>query len=93
MTPSSRPAAPALAVLAILSLMWRWNDFLWPLIVLTRSEYSTLQVGLDAFQGELQVQRHCVLAMTALTLLPITVVFSLRQRFITTCSASTGVKG
>ena len=86
-------AAPALAVLAIFSVMWRWNDFLWPLIVLTRSEYFTLQVGLNAFQGELQVQWHFVLAMTVLTLLPITVVFSLLQRFITTGIASTGIKG
>jgi alpha-1,4-digalacturonate transport system permease protein len=86
-------AAPALAVLAIFSVMWRWNDFLWPLIVLTRSEFFTLQVGLNAFQGELQVQWHFVLAMTVLTLLPITLVFSLLQRFITTGIASTGVKG
>lgn len=86
-------SAPALAVLAIFSVMWRWNDFLWPLIVLTRSEYFTLQVGLNAFQGELQVQWHFVLAMTVLTLLPITLVFSLLQRFITTGIASTGVKG
>ena len=86
-------AAPALAVLAIFSVMWRWNDFLWPLIVLTRSEYFTLQVGLNAFQGELNVQWHYVLAMTVLTLLPITAVFSLLQKFITTGIASTGVKG
>lgn len=86
-------AAPALAVLAIFSVMWRWNDFLWPLIVLTRSEYFTLQVGLNAFQGELNVQWHYVLAMTVLTLLPITLVFSMLQRFITTGIASTGVKG
>jgi len=64
-----------------------------PLIVLTRSEFFTLQVGLNAFQGELNVQWHYVLAMTVLTLLPITVVFSLLQRFITTGIASTGVKG
>ena len=31
-------ALPALAVLAIFSVMWRWNEFLWPLIVLTKSE-------------------------------------------------------
>ena len=31
-------SAPALAVLAIFSAMWRWNDFLWPLIVLSRTE-------------------------------------------------------
>jgi alpha-1,4-digalacturonate transport system permease protein len=85
-------AAPAMAVLAIFSVMWRWNDFLWPLIVLTRSELFTLQVGLAAFQGELNVQWHYVLAMTVLTLLPITLVFAFLQRFITTGIATTGMK-
>jgi alpha-1,4-digalacturonate transport system permease protein len=83
---------PALAVLAIFSVMWRWNDFLWPLIVLSRSEMFTLQVGLNSFQGELNVQWHLILAMTVLTLLPITVVFAFLQRNITTGIATTGMK-
>ena len=85
-------AAPALAVLAIFSVMWRWNDFLWPKIVLTRSEYFTLQVGLNAFQGDLQIQWHLILAMTVLTILPITLVFAILQRYITTGIATTGIK-
>jgi alpha-1,4-digalacturonate transport system permease protein len=83
---------PALAVLAIFSVMWRWNDFLWPLIVLSRSEMFTLQVGLNSFQGELNVQWHLILAMTVLTLLPITIVFAFLQRNITTGIATTGMK-
>ena len=83
---------PALAVLTIFSVMWRWNDFLWPLIVLSRSEMFTLQVGLNSFQGELNVQWHLILAMTVLTLLPITVVFAFLQKNITTGIATTGMK-
>ena len=86
-------ARPALAVLAIFSVMWRWNDFLWPLIVLTRNEKFTLQVGLASFQGELNVQWHYILPMTVLTLLPITLVFAVLQRFITGGIAATGIKG
>ncbi|MBC7870258.1 MAG: carbohydrate ABC transporter permease [Chitinophagaceae bacterium] len=85
-------ARPALAVLTIFSVMWRWNDFLWPLIVLSRSEYFTLQVGLNSFQGELQVQWDLILSMTVLTLLPITLVFAVLQRYITTGIATTGMK-
>ncbi|GAB4575614.1 MAG: carbohydrate ABC transporter permease [Anaerolineae bacterium] len=85
-------ASPALAVLTIFSVMWRWNDFLWPLIVLNRSELFTLQVGLNAFQGALNIQWHYILAMTVLTLLPITIVFALLQRYITTGIATTGLK-
>jgi len=85
-------AAPALAVLTIFSVMWRWNDFLWPLIVVSKSELFTLQVGLNAFQGELNVQWHYILAMTVLTLLPISVVFAFLQEYITTGIATTGMK-
>jgi alpha-1,4-digalacturonate transport system permease protein len=85
-------AKPALAVLAIFSVMWRWNDFLWPLIVLSRSEYFTLQVGLASFQGELNVQWNLILAMTVLTLFPITIIFAFLQKHITTGIATTGLK-
>lgn len=83
---------PAIAVLAIFSIMWRWNDFLWPLVILTRNEVYTLQIGLNAFQGELQVQWQYVLAMTVVTLLPITLVFAFLQKFIATGIANTGMK-
>jgi alpha-1,4-digalacturonate transport system permease protein len=85
-------AMPAIAVLAIFSIMWRWNEFLWPLIVLNRSEVYTLQVGLNAFQGELDVQWHYILAMTVVTLIPVVVVFAFLQKFITTGIASSGMK-
>jgi alpha-1,4-digalacturonate transport system permease protein len=85
-------SAPALAVLAIFAIMWRWNDFLWPLIVLTRSEEFTLQLALNSFSGELATQWNNLLAMTVLTLLPITFVFAFLQRYITTGIASTGIK-
>jgi alpha-1,4-digalacturonate transport system permease protein len=85
-------SAPALAVLAIFSVMWRWNDFLLPLIVLSKNEFFTLQLALNSFQGELNTQWHYLLAMTVITLLPVTVVFAFLQRHITTGIASAGVK-
>jgi alpha-1,4-digalacturonate transport system permease protein len=85
-------SAPALAVLAIFSVMWRWNDFLWPLIVLNRNELFTLQVGLSSFRGEFNTPWDMLLAMTVLTLLPITLVFAFLQRFITTGIATSGLK-
>ena len=85
-------AMPAIAVLAIFSIMWRWNEFLWPLIVLNRSEVYTLQVGLNAFQGELDVQWHYILAMTVVTLIPVVLMFAFLQKFITTGIASSGMK-
>jgi ABC-type Fe3+ transport system permease subunit len=77
-------AAPALAVLAIFSVVWRWNDFLWPLVVLSRKELYTLQVGLNTYAGELNVQWHFILAMTVVTMIPVVLVFIFLQRYITT---------
>lgn len=85
-------SVPALAVLAIFSVMWRWNEFLWPLAVLTKSEVQTLPIALNAFQGELQTQWHYLLAMTVVTLLPVALVFAFLQRFIATGIANTGMK-
>ena len=85
-------AAPALAVLAIFSVVWRWNDFLWPLVVLSRMELYTLQIGLNTFAGELNVQWHYILAMTVVAMIPVVVVFVFLQRFITAGIAGTGIK-
>ena len=85
-------AAPAIAVLAIFSVIWRWNDFLWPLIVLNREEVFTLQLGLASFQGELDTQWNYLLAMTVVTLLPVIGLFLALQKHIVTGIASSGMK-
>jgi alpha-1,4-digalacturonate transport system permease protein len=84
--------APALAVLAIFSVVWRWNDFLWPLIVLSRRELYTLQIALNTYAGETNVQWHFLLAMTVVTMIPVVLVFIFLQRFITTGIAGAGIK-
>jgi len=84
--------APALAVLGIFSVVWRWNDFLWPLIVLSRREVYTLQVGLNTYAGELNVQWHFILSMTVITMIPVVIVFLFLQKFITTGIAGSGLK-
>ena len=52
------------------------------------SEQFTLQLALNAFQGELVTQWHYLLAMTVMTLLPITLVFAFLQKYITAGIAS-----
>ena len=74
-------------------MIWRWNDFLWPLIVLISDPTKhTLQIGLTAFVGEFDTDLNYVLAMTVVTLIPVTLVFVWLQRFITTGIATTGLK-
>ena len=84
--------APALAVLAIFSVVWRWNDFLWPLVVLSRRELYTLQIALNTYAGETNIQWHYLLAMTVVTMIPVVLVFVFLQRFITTGIAGAGLK-
>ncbi len=84
---------PALAVLTVFSIMWRWNDFLWPLIVINQDRLFTLQLGLARFRGELVTDWHYVLAMTVLSIVPITLVFAVLQRYLTSGIATTGLKG
>lgn len=85
-------SAPAIAVLAILAIMWRWNDFLWPLIILSENENFTLQLALNEFQGDLNTQWGNLLAMTVVVLIPIALVFAFLQKYIATGIASTGGK-
>jgi alpha-1,4-digalacturonate transport system permease protein len=86
-------AKPALAVLAIFSVMWRWNDLLWPLIVTNRSELFTLQIGLSTFQGVNITQWQYILAMTVLSLIPMTLVFVFLQKYLVKGIATTGLNG
>ncbi len=83
---------PALAVVAIFSVLWRWNDFLWPLIMISSDDKLTLQVALARFENQLVVPWNYVLAMTVVSMLPVVVAFLLLQRHITTGIAATAVK-
>ena len=86
-------SAPALAVLTVFSVMWRWNDFLWPLIVISRERLFTLQLALARFRGELVTDWNYVLSMTVLSIVPIVLVFVFMQRYLVRGIASTGLKG
>ena len=62
-------ATPALAVVAIFSIMSRWNDFLLPLVILNKPEVYTLQLALAGYSDENGIQYGMLLAMTTLTAL------------------------
>jgi alpha-1,4-digalacturonate transport system permease protein len=86
-------AAPALAALGILSVIWRWNDLILPLVAIaTTKDAYTIQLCLLEFRGEHVSQEHYRLAMTMVSLVPATLVFVFLQRYITTGIANTGLK-
>ena len=84
---------PALAALGILSVIWRWNDLILPLVAIaTTKEAYTIQLCLLEFRGEHLSQEHYRLAMTMVSLIPSTLVFVFLQKYITAGIANTGLK-
>ncbi|WP_051837608.1 carbohydrate ABC transporter permease [Streptomyces sp. NRRL F-2580] len=77
------PAAKgALAVVCITSFMGAWDDFLWPLLVLTNSDHYTLQLGLKTLAGATTVNDQRLIAAGAMAaLLPMMLLFFALQRF------------
>ena len=73
--------APAMAALAIFTFVFYWNDFIWPLIVLQRSENFTLPVGVASLQGEFGTDYGVIFAGAALAALPIVGFFLAFQRY------------
>lgn len=83
---------PALATLAIFSVIWRWNDFLWPLIVLQSEKLYTLPVALAQFAGQQVMPFNLILAMSVVSIVPVIVLFLFFQRHIVRGIAATGIK-
>jgi alpha-1,4-digalacturonate transport system permease protein len=83
---------PILAVLAIFSFMWRWDDFLWPLIAISDPQLYTIQLALSNFIGEFNVDWGSLLAMSVITMIPVLVVFLIFQRQFVSGMVTSGMK-
>lgn len=71
---------PILATLAIWTFLASWNDFLWPLVVLTDDTRYTLPVALASLSGEHVQDVELMMAGAVITVLPVIAVFLLLQR-------------
>jgi alpha-1,4-digalacturonate transport system permease protein len=86
-------SAPALGAVGILSFTWRWNDYLWPLIVINNQQNYTLQLSLANLVGTNTVEWGTLLAYATLAMLPVLVVFICFQRYFLRGSLTGAVKG
>jgi multiple sugar transport system permease protein len=86
-------AAPALATLAALTFLDSWNNFLWPLIVVTSTNKMTLPLGLATFQGAHQTEWTLMMAGNVMSLVPMLLIFFLAQRYFIRSVAATGLAG
>ena len=72
---------PILITLAIFTFMGTWNDFLWPLIVMTDASMYTLPVALAGLVGEHVQDTELMMAGSVMTVLPVLVVFAAVQKY------------
>lgn len=86
-------SAPALGAIGILSFTWRWNDYLWPLIVISNQQNFTLQLSLANLVGTNTVEWGTLLAYATLAMVPVLTVFLCFQRYFIRGSLAGGVKG
>lgn len=74
-------AKPVLVTLALFTFMGTWNDFLWPLIVMTKEDMYTLPVALANLLGEHTPDPELMMAGSVITILPVLIVFMFLQKY------------
>jgi multiple sugar transport system permease protein len=86
-------SGPVLATLAVITFLWTWNDFLWPLITIYTPNNMTLQLGLTTFQGTHQTSTNLLMAANVMSMLPVLLLFFLAQKYFIRGIATSGLKG
>lgn len=90
MIPAARPALTTLGVFTFVAM---WGDFLWPLVIVDKPELYTLPRGIASLASAFSEDWRLVAAGSAISILPIFIVFVFLQRYIIPTEASIGVKG
>lgn len=86
-------SVPAISTLTIFSFVWRWNDYLWPFLVINDDKKRTVPLALANFVGQYAVRWGDLLAMTTLSIIPTLVIFLIFQRYFIKGISMTGLKG
>jgi ABC-type glycerol-3-phosphate transport system permease component len=87
--PNSRPA---LAALAVLSFRENWDQFLWPLVIVSREALKTFPLGLALFEGSFNASYHEMMAAAVVGMIPMMVLFLVFQRAFVRGLTLTGLK-
>ncbi len=87
-------ALPSVATMALLSVVAKWNEFLWPLIVTNTQTMRTLPIGLSwLLDQEGTTEWGVVMAGTLFVIIPMVLAFLWAQRFVVEGIAAGAVKG
>ncbi|WP_309119386.1 carbohydrate ABC transporter permease [Paenibacillus sp.] len=86
---------PAIATMAFFGILWSWNDFLWPLVVVNSESMKVLSVGMSALQGNTRggLEYPLIMAGAVLCTVPLIVFFVALQNYIVKGIAFSGIKG
>lgn len=84
---------PLVSVLIIFTFMWRWNDFQWPLILLSDSSMYTIQIGLSMLNATQYINWNTLMGASLITILPVVVIFLIFQKQFIQGVVSSGIKG
>lgn len=79
--------------LTIFSFMWRWNDYILPLMVLSDQKKYTIQIAIKTFIGNNGIDWQSILAASIISIIPIMILFACLQKYVVGGIATTGVKG
>jgi multiple sugar transport system permease protein len=85
-------ARPALAAFAFLVIQWSWNEFLWALIMTSRTEMQVLSVGLALFQGQYFTNNALLMAAANMATIPVLILFLVFQRQLVEGITLSGLK-
>ena len=83
----------AIATLVIFTFVNTWNDYMGPMIYLTRDVNKTIQVGLRRFIQENSSDYHLIMAASVVSLIPVSIVFLALQKYFIEGIATSGLKG
>ena len=86
-------ARPALATLAIFTLLGAWNDLVWPLIAINNDQAFTLQLGITNFQGARRTDWSLLMASNVVATLPLIAFFLVAQKQFLATMTFSGIKG
>jgi multiple sugar transport system permease protein len=85
-------SGPALATLGTIKFIWSWNEFLWPLVMVTSEEMRTVTLGLSTYTGLWHTDYNVVTAAAFLSVIPMLVIYLFLQNFVVEGMAMTGLK-
>jgi len=90
MLPNSKPAV---STLVIFTFVTTWNDFLGPMIYLTKTELKTIQIGLRMFTTQYTAEYGLIMAASVVALIPVLTVFLCLQKYFVAGVVTSGIKG